>query len=173
MTDTQIIHQFAEQNMLVERYLLGELRGLDLEDFERHMFECSICFEAVKAGQEFTQHLKDAAASGELPLPLGVRAKAWLQRIKAFWARHFRKGTTSMILALWQLGPLPSPPPQPDYRPEFEFWAQACLCLFFAAVMAACLFVLLFRYSERFRELCAGYVEKHGTPLSDESKGGV
>jgi hypothetical protein len=78
-----------------------------------------------------------------------------------------------MLNLLLQLGPLPFPSPQPDYRPEFEFWAQACLYLFIAAAAAACVFVLLFRYSDRFRELCVRYVEKHGTPLGDESKGGV
>jgi hypothetical protein len=81
MTDTEIIHQFATQNMLVERYLLGELSGADLEDFEQHMFECSICFEEVKAGQEFKEGIAGDVSSDD------PRKSLW-QRIKEFWAAH-------------------------------------------------------------------------------------
>jgi hypothetical protein len=77
-----------------------------------------------------------------------------------------------MALVFWQLGPL-APPPLDDYRLEFEFWSKACGCLFLAAVTAAVVFVLLFRYSERFQELCARCVEKHGSPSGNEKQGGV
>jgi hypothetical protein len=80
MTDTETIHQFAKQNMLVERYLLGELTGADLEDFEQHMFDCQICFEEWKAGLEFKESLKSGAVySSDLP------QKSLWQRIKEFW----------------------------------------------------------------------------------------
>jgi hypothetical protein len=81
MTDTQKIHAFAEQNLLVEKYLLGELTGADLEDFEIHVWECPVCFEAVKAGQKFAQGVASSPA------------KSWRQRIKEFWARHVKGGT--------------------------------------------------------------------------------
>lgn len=80
MSAIQIIHEFCQQNHMVERYLLGELKGLDLDDFERHMFECCICFDEVKLGQEFKQHL---AAGVTAP------RKSRMQRIKEFWAKHF------------------------------------------------------------------------------------
>jgi hypothetical protein len=76
MTATEIIHEFSKQNMLPERYLLGELKGMDLEDFERHMWECQACFEEVKAGQELKQHL---AAGVSAP------ALGWWQRLRKFW----------------------------------------------------------------------------------------
>jgi hypothetical protein len=57
MTDTEKIHAFAVQNMLVERYLLGELSGADMEDFEQHLFECSICFDQVQAGQVLAENI--------------------------------------------------------------------------------------------------------------------
>jgi hypothetical protein len=158
MTPTQTIHRFAVQNLLPEKYLLGELSGADLEDFEQHMFECSICFESVKAGQVFIAHVP-AAPRGSMQ---------WWQRIKNF----FTGRTTLMFSMFFPLAPVPSPPPPDLYRLEFEFWAQACLCLFGLALTAALGFVLLFRYSETFRERCARYVEKHGTPLGGESKGG-
>jgi len=76
MTDTETIHHFAKQNLLVERYLLGELGGADLEDFEQHMFQCSICFEEVKTGQVFKEGL---AVDSDLP------HKSLWQRIKEFF----------------------------------------------------------------------------------------
>jgi hypothetical protein len=60
MSPTQIIHEFAVKNMLVERYLLGELHGADLEDFEQHMLECAICDKAVADGDA----VKQAIAAG-------------------------------------------------------------------------------------------------------------
>jgi anti-sigma factor RsiW len=80
MTDTQLLHQFAVQNLLPEKYLLGELSGADLEDFERHIFECETCFETVKAGQVFTETI---AAGVSAP------RTSWWQRIKEFCARTF------------------------------------------------------------------------------------
>jgi hypothetical protein len=165
MTDTEKIHRFAEQNLLPEKYLLGELSGADLEDFEQHMFECSICFESVKAGQVFTQSLASAY------LRKGPRAL-----IAAMWQRirHFFTGrTTLMISMFFQLGSFPSPPPPEIERLEFEFWTQACLWLLGLLILAVVVFFLLFNYSERFRERCALYVEEHGTPLGGESKGGA
>jgi anti-sigma factor RsiW len=78
MTDTQKIHKFAEQNMLVEKYLLGELSGADREDFEQHIFDCAICFEEVKTGQAFIAHVP-AAPRGSMQ---------WWQRIKDFFRRN-------------------------------------------------------------------------------------
>lgn len=76
MNDVETIHHFAEQNMLVERYLLGELSGMDLEDFELHLFQCCICFEQVKAGQVFAQHicLDSAPPPRKIPWVLFIAA---------------------------------------------------------------------------------------------------
>jgi hypothetical protein len=102
MTSTEIIHQFAEQNMLVERYLLGELAGAVLEDFEQHMFECSICFEQVKAGYAFTQSI----AAGIAAPP----RKSWLQRIKDFLSRAGKGNALLLFLVLGGPGPVPPLP---------------------------------------------------------------
>ena len=81
MTDTETIHRFAEQNLLVEKYLLGELGGADLEDFELHVYECPICFQAVKAGLAFRQSLRAGVSADEIP------SKSLWQRIKEFLGR--------------------------------------------------------------------------------------
>jgi hypothetical protein len=84
MKDMEIIHRFAEENMLVERYLLRELAGADLEDFERHMFECQICFDQVKAGQAFTENISELPGRRSLRMLLA----ALLHRVSEFWSRH-------------------------------------------------------------------------------------
>ena len=76
MAETEIIHEFAVKNMLVEKYLLGELKGADLEDFEIHMYACPICVEEVKSGRVFVQGLAD---TGDAP----ARKNLW-QRTKQF-----------------------------------------------------------------------------------------
>jgi anti-sigma factor RsiW len=80
MTDTQLLHQFAVQNLLPAKYLLGELSGADREDFEQHMFECDTCFESVKAGQV----LKQSIAAG-----ISAPRTSWWQRLREFCARTF------------------------------------------------------------------------------------
>jgi anti-sigma factor RsiW len=53
-----IDHQQAVNNMMAERYLLGELNQGEREAFEEHFFGCSECFDHVKAGTEFISSLK-------------------------------------------------------------------------------------------------------------------
>src|SRR5436305_696634 len=57
-----IDHQHAIKNMLAERYLLGELSEGERDGFEEHMFNCSECFDQVKAGTEFVNSLKKIGA---------------------------------------------------------------------------------------------------------------
>lgn len=68
--------------MLVAKYLLGELSGADLEDFDIHLFECSICAEQVKAGQEFTANIPAVLPCDE-PGPM-----QWWRRIKKVWGQR-------------------------------------------------------------------------------------
>jgi hypothetical protein len=62
MSAKVIEHQQAIQGMMVERYLLNELTESDLEAFEGHLFDCTTCFEQVKAGTEFIAYLKRISA---------------------------------------------------------------------------------------------------------------
>jgi hypothetical protein len=45
--------------MATERYLLGEMTGPELDEFEEHMFVCSECADAVKSGAAFTQNARE------------------------------------------------------------------------------------------------------------------
>ncbi|HEY2499134.1 MAG TPA: zf-HC2 domain-containing protein [Candidatus Angelobacter sp.] len=58
MSARLIDHDEAMQNMIAERYLLGELSEGDRDAYEEHLFACPICFEQVKAGSEFVGHLR-------------------------------------------------------------------------------------------------------------------
>jgi hypothetical protein len=44
--------------MATERYLLGEMSGPELDEFEEHMFVCRECAEAVKSGAAFAQNAR-------------------------------------------------------------------------------------------------------------------
>jgi hypothetical protein len=83
-------HEDALQELAVERYLLGELKGASLETFEEHLFECSECATDVKAGLTFID-----AARIELRTPIGA-AKPHVERASKW---------TSWFASPWVLGP--------------------------------------------------------------------
>lgn len=62
MDSVIIDHQKAVNNMLAERYLLGELNPRERDAFEAHLFDCSECFEQVRAGTEFVRYIKRIGA---------------------------------------------------------------------------------------------------------------
>ncbi len=51
-------HEEAIKNMLVERYLLGELSEDERDAFEAHFFDCPVCFDQIKSGTEFVSYLQ-------------------------------------------------------------------------------------------------------------------
>lgn len=61
MTD----HEEAMKNMMVERYLLGELSESERDAFEAHFFDCPVCFEQIKCGTEFVSYLHRAGIEEE------------------------------------------------------------------------------------------------------------
>jgi hypothetical protein len=68
-----IDHQQAVDNMMAERYLLGELGPQERDAFEGHLFDCPACFEQVRAGTEFVHCLK--RIGGEEPLAVGLQPR--------------------------------------------------------------------------------------------------
>ena len=73
-------HRDALQEMAVERYLLGELRGASLDSFEEHLFECSECAADVKAGATFVD-----AARTELSASRRAVAPRWTSWFTSPW----------------------------------------------------------------------------------------
>lgn len=58
MNEQMMNHDEAVKNLMAERYLLGELNTAERDAYEEHLFSCNICFEQVKAGTEFVNHLR-------------------------------------------------------------------------------------------------------------------
>jgi len=46
-------HEEATRMLAAERYLLGELKGAERNEFEDHFFDCPVCAEEVRAGAIF------------------------------------------------------------------------------------------------------------------------
>jgi hypothetical protein len=101
MTETEKFHRFVEQDRLVEKYLLGELDGADLENFDRHIFECCICFEEVKTGEAFKQHLARGVSATRV---------SWWQRMKDFLSRAGKGNALLLFLVFGGPGPVPPLP---------------------------------------------------------------
>jgi anti-sigma factor RsiW len=51
-------HEVSIRTQAAEKYLLGELRQSDREEFEQHFFECPECAEEVRLGFQFAESAK-------------------------------------------------------------------------------------------------------------------
>lgn len=61
-------HREAIQMGATEKYLLGELRGQEREDFEEHFFSCVECAADVKSGALFVSGAKKEFAAQAAPV---------------------------------------------------------------------------------------------------------
>jgi Putative zinc-finger len=75
MTARMMEHEEAMNNLVAERYLLGELTENDRDAYEEHLFSCPVCFEQIKAGTEFVGHLRVMGA--EKPVVQPAPARPW------------------------------------------------------------------------------------------------
>jgi hypothetical protein len=60
-------HSQAQDTYAAERYLLGELTSAEVEEFERHYFECAECAMAVETGGQFIGNARAAFADSKEP----------------------------------------------------------------------------------------------------------
>ena len=51
-------HDEAIRSNGVARYLLGEMDGAELEQFEAHFFECRLCAREITVGSELLECLR-------------------------------------------------------------------------------------------------------------------
>ena len=66
--NTRIInHDEAIKDLMAERYLLGELNTAERDAYEQHLFSCDVCFEQIKAGTEFVNHLRHIGTEAPQP----------------------------------------------------------------------------------------------------------
>ena len=79
-------HQDAIQELAVEQYLLGELRGASLDAFEEHLFECQECTADVKAGFAFIDGAKaELRAPRRVVIPQVQQAPRWTSWFQSPW----------------------------------------------------------------------------------------
>jgi putative zinc finger protein len=93
MDSTVIEHEQAVKDMMAERYLLGELSSQERDAFEAHLFDCSSCFEQVRAGAEFVDYVKRIGAEEQA-------AVAPRPRWSVFFGQVFRPAPAFAVLFL-------------------------------------------------------------------------
>ena len=55
-------HDCAIKSRAAEKYLLGELRGGERDEFEAHFFECAECGEEIRSADLFIESLREVLA---------------------------------------------------------------------------------------------------------------
>lgn len=79
-------HLDAAQIKGVERYLLGDLSVSEVEDFERHFFDCPQCSEELRALMVFQENARAVFLEQDLA---AVPASATVPKSPASWRRVF------------------------------------------------------------------------------------
>jgi hypothetical protein len=86
-------HLDAEKMKAVERYALGDLAVSEVEDFERHFFDCPQCSEELRALTIFQENARAVFVEQDLaPIPPSVHAPEsaagwWRGFSPLFWNR--------------------------------------------------------------------------------------
>jgi hypothetical protein len=76
MNARMIDHDEAVKDLMAERYLLGELNASDRDAYEEHLFSCDACFEQIKTGTEFVDHLRHIGTDDpQAPLTPGFMSR--------------------------------------------------------------------------------------------------
>jgi hypothetical protein len=79
-------HMDAEQLKAVERYMLGDLSVSEVEEFERHFFDCPQCSEELRTLTLFQENARAVFAEQDLaPVPASVH----VPESAAGWWRGF------------------------------------------------------------------------------------
>jgi hypothetical protein len=91
-------HNEVVRQKLTERYLLRELDGEALDEFEEHFFECSECALDVRAGSQFVENSKIILSQpAERPV---LASKAPRKPTSLGWFGWLRPGFAAAALAL-------------------------------------------------------------------------
>jgi hypothetical protein len=101
-------HLDADNTKAVERYMLGDLSVSEVEEFERHFFDCPQCSEELRALTLFQANARAVFGEQDLaPTPFRVHAPEsavgwWRGFSPLFWNRnaHFWKSGAMALAAL-------------------------------------------------------------------------
>src|SRR5579863_551121 len=89
-------HNEAVEQLVVERYLLGELDSTARDNFEEHLFSCPDCALDTRVANAFIDEAK--AQLGELA-PAQPQVKSTPKREKGFWFLAWRPAFAAPVFA--------------------------------------------------------------------------
>jgi hypothetical protein len=100
-------HLDADKTKAVERYMLGDLSVSEVEEFERHFFDCPQCSEELRALTIFQANAR--AVFGEQdPAPIPARVHApqsaagwWRGFSPLFWNRPWATALAALVIGIF------------------------------------------------------------------------
>jgi hypothetical protein len=91
-------HLDAEHMRAVERYVLGDLTVSEVEEFERHFFDCPQCSEELRALTVFQENARAVFAEQDLAIPA---SKPVPESAAGWWNRLSSLGLPSIGSRQW------------------------------------------------------------------------
>ncbi len=100
-------HLDAENMKAVERYMLGDLTVSEVEEFERHFFDCPQCSEELRALTIFQENARAVFAEQDLaPVPISApvpqsKAGWWGGFSPLFGNRQWAMGLGALLIGIF------------------------------------------------------------------------
>src|SRR5580698_2588556 len=100
-------HLGAENMKAVERYVLGDLSVSEVEEFERHFFDCPQCSEELRALTIFQENARAVFVEQDLtPIPASVHAPEsaaswWRGFSPLLWTRSWATAMGALLIGVF------------------------------------------------------------------------
>jgi hypothetical protein len=100
-------HLDADKMQAVERYMLGDLSVSEVEEFERHFFDCPQCSEELRALTVFQENARAVFEEQDLaPIPPVVHAPEsaagwWRGFSPQFWSRGWAVAMAALLIGIF------------------------------------------------------------------------
>jgi hypothetical protein len=100
-------HLDADKMKAVERYMLGDLSVSEVEEFERHFFDCPQCSEELRALTLFQENARAVFVEQDLaPIPVRVHAPEsaaswWRGFSPQFWNRGWAVALGALVVGIF------------------------------------------------------------------------
>jgi len=100
-------HLEADNTKAVERYMLGDLSVSEVEEFERHFFDCPQCSEELRMLTIFQENARAVFGEQDLtPIPASVHAPEsaagwWRGFSPLFWNRSWVPAMAALVIGVF------------------------------------------------------------------------
>jgi hypothetical protein len=100
-------HLEADKTKAVERYMLGDLSVSEVEEFERHFFDCPQCSEELRMLTIFQENARAVFGEQDLtPIPPSVHAPEsaagwWRGFSPLFWNRSWATAMAALVIGVF------------------------------------------------------------------------